>query len=237
MNVVVLSAFRNAVNHLNRYFDQVLALREHGLKNDNSFSVRVVACEGDSTDKTLHDLKWMKLSIDSRVNVSIVKYDHGGPAFGSVESVERMTALTGVMKVMLAQVDHVRVFDHMVLYVESDLIWTPHDVGSIIDRAWERGGFDVVAPLVFAGDNFYDVYCYRGLDGSRFAPYAPYHSSMKPKGEITEVSSVGSCLAFRAGLARTIEPVGKLGLISFCAGVRKAGFRIGVDPRFRVEHP
>lgn len=233
MNLVILSAFRNAVGHINRYFDQVLALREHGLKNDANFSVRIVACEGDSTDKTLHDLQWMKLAIDSRINVSIVKHDHGGPAFGSVESIERMSALTGVMKAMLAQVSY---NDDMVLYVESDLIWTPHDVGSIVDRAGEHGGFDIVSPLVLAGDNFYDVYCFRGLDGSRFAPFKPYHSSLLSNRHITEVSSVGSCLAFRAGLA-AIEPIGELGLISFCAGVRQSGFRIGVDSRFKVYHP
>lgn len=233
MNLVILSAFRDAVGHINRYFDQVLALREHGLKNDSAFSVRVVACEGDSTDKTLHDLQWMKLAIDSQVSVSIIKHDHGGLAFGSVESVERMFALTGVMRVMLAQVSY---NDDMVLYVESDLIWTPHGVGSIVDRAGEHGGFDVVSPLVFAGDNFYDVYCYRGLDGSRFVPFKPYHSSLYRSG-ITEVSSVGSCLAFRAGLARGVEPIGNEGLISFCAGVRDGGFRIGVDSRFSVRHP
>lgn len=235
MNVCILSAFRNSVYQIDRYFNQVLSLRAHGLRSDSRFHVRVVAVHGDSTDKTLHDLQWKRLALTTRINISIVEHNHGLPPFGSTESPIRMAALTKVMQCLMRSID--LSMDDVILYVESDLIWQPEQVGSIIDQAYRREqGFDIISPLIFAGENFYDIYCYRGLDGSRFSPFKPYHSSLNVRG-LNEVSSVGSCLAFRPELATRVKPIGEEGLISWCSGARESGYRIAVDTRCRVDHP
>lgn len=238
MNLCVVSAFRNMTGRIDRYFDQVEALYRHGLRSDPTFTIRVVAVEGDSFDRTYKDLLWKKLLIASRIQLDIISHHHGRRVFSSTEDEDRLLALTQVMKTGMAAVDPRT--DDVVLYVESDLLWDPHQVGSTIDMAYRREqGFDIVAPLVFAGENFYDVFCYRGLDGERFAPFKPYHKQLADNAidPISEVSSVGSCLSFRSDLARKVVPIGEIGLLSWCAGARQLGYKIGVDVRFKVNHP
>lgn len=223
---------------IDRYFDQVEALYRHGLQSDPTFTIRVVAVEGDSFDRTYKDLLWKKLLIASRIQLDIISHHHGRRVFTSTEDEDRLTALTQVMKTGMAAVDpHT---DDVVLYIESDLLWDPHQVGSIIDMAYRREhGFDIIAPLVFAGDNFYDVYAFR-KNGQRFAPFYPYHSELSHEnGTITEVDSVGSCLSFRSELAANVqlETDQREGLVSWCDAARRKGYRIGVAPMFRINHP
>lgn len=230
MRIVILSAFRNAGHFIDRYFRQVTALRKHA---GNKASIRVVAVHGDSVDKTESKLSWYLDPVT--YGDQLVAHHHGKKIFVSDESPERLRALTRVMQTMLAQVNPA--IDDVVLYVESDLIWQAHNVGSIIDLAYRRqDGFDIVAPMIFAGPNFYDVWGFR-KDGQRFGPYWPYHGGLDNKKLINEVDSVGSCLAFRAEVAARVKPVGEEGLYSWCTGARVQGYRVGVSTRFRVEHP
>jgi hypothetical protein len=129
--------------------------------------------------------------------------------------------------------------DDVVVYVESDLVWTPHDVGSLIDIAFERReDFDVVAPLVFAGEAFYDIWGFRGTDGERFGPFAPYHPSLERGEAIVEIGSAGSCLVMAGKIARTVKaPGNKRALVGWCDAATKKKFRIGVAVDFRVDHP
>lgn len=230
MNIVIVSAFRNCESRVSHYFDQVRSFQHHaGIRNP----VRVIAVEGDSTDKTESEIIRQSL-LDDSLSVQFVKYNHGQRPFTSTEDPDRLSALTGVMKTGMSAVDIDR--DHIVLYVESDLIWNPHQVGSIIDIVSRGdGGFDIVAPLVFAGDKFYDIWAFR-KDGKRFSPFFPYHKDLNSHG-LTEVDSVGSCLVFRASLAGKVVSIGEEGLVSWCNGARQMGYRIGVSSDFRVDHP
>jgi hypothetical protein len=111
-------------------------------------------------------------------------------------------------------------------------------VGSIIDLAYrEEIGFDIVAPLIFAGDLFYDIWAFR-KGNERFSPLYPYHRDLAYSG-VMEVDSIGSCFACRGEVIQhTIKHLkGEEGLVSFCNSARELGYRIGVDARFRVEHP
>lgn len=246
MNIVVVSAFRNMGARIQQYFRQVHALQQHvGVEHP----VRVIAVEGDSDDDTERDLG--RMAELWQVPLELVKHDHGKRHFGSTEEPERLEALTGVMKAGLQKVRYVapkaadelppgyEVMDDVVLYVESDLLWKPHEVGSIIDIAVERReDFDIVAPLIFAGEAFYDIWGFVGLDGERFEPFAPYHSSLRGD-ELVEISSCGSCFAVRAAAVAKVGTkfAGVEGLRSFCAAARKKKLRIGVAPQFRVDHP
>lgn len=231
MNIVVLSAFRNAAHFVDRYFRQVRALRNHAGSKAN---IRVVAVHGDSADNTEQKLS-RYLDPTGSYGDQLITYNHGKRTFISDESPERLQTLTQVMRTMLSAVD--LMIDDVVLYVESDLIWQPHEVGSIIDLAHNRqDDFDIIAPLVFAGPNFYDVWGFR-KDGTRFAPYYPYHSGLDHDKLINQVDSVGSCLAFRAEIAARVNPFGELGLWSWCIGATQQGYKVGVSTWFRVEHP
>lgn len=228
MRIAVVSSFRNMAGRIEAYFARVCALQSHA---GASALVRVIAVEGDSTDGTAWEL--VRVAGRLAVPVTVVEHSHGKRVFGSTEEPERLRALTGVM---MAGLGAVELADDGVIVVEADLLWRPHQVGSVLDLAMRReGGFDVVAPMIFAGENFYDVWGFR-KGGERFAPFPPYHRELPPQG-LTEVDSVGSCLAMRGEVARRVRPIGEEAIVSWCAGARAAGYRIAVAPEFRVEHP
>lgn len=230
MNIVIGSAFRDSAGRqVTRYLEQVMALKIHA---GPAHTVRVIAAEGDSKDFTRLEL----LSGAAKLGLSfeVVNASHGGPRYSSTESTDRLTALSKVGNTIF---DAVKDSDDVLVYVESDLIWDAHTIGSLIDAAYEaRGGFTIFAPLVFAGSHFYDVWAYRGLDGERFSPFAPYHRSLQRTG-FTEVSSAGSCLVMRAKIARTVRITDDNALVGWCLNARKEGCQIAVWPEFRIEHP
>jgi hypothetical protein len=227
MNIVVGSAFRNAAHRLDKYFAQVCALREQ-LYGEGD--VRLIAAEGDSVDGTRDAL--VRLAHRNSLNLQLPECSHGGPAFGSTEAPERMKALS---KVGNAIFNSVRSDDDVLLYVESDLLWSPVVARQILVQAAIReSDFDVFAPLIFAGEHFYDIWGYR-KNGERFSPFPPYHAELGAG--LTEVDSVGSCFATRSAVALSCRIRNDGALVDFCEDVRRHGFKIAVDPMLRVEHP
>jgi hypothetical protein len=223
MNIAVGSAFRNSAHRLERYFEQVVALRDYSGEH-----VRVIAAEGDSIDGTRMALRIFAGMAE--IPLEIMPCDHGGPIFGSTEEQARLDALTGVGNAIF---DGVRPADDVLLYVESDLLWDANTAWALIEAI---GKFDVVAPLIYSHPGtFYDIFCYR-KDGVRFSPAWPYHQGLDQTG-ITEVDSVGSCLAIRGDAARAVRiPHGGV-LIGWCEEARAAGYKIGVAAELGVSHP
>jgi hypothetical protein len=232
LNIVIVSAFRDSSNrYIRRYLDQVENLIAHVLYASSNDRVRISAIEGDSKDNT-HD-RLLSLATARGLDLSITTHNHGKRKFGSTEEPERLAALTGVMLAGMSSIDPSR--DDVVLYVESDILWEPHVVKSLLDLAYRRqDGFDVIAPMIWAGDHFYDVFLYR-KNGSRFAPFPPYHSDLTPG--LCEVDSAGSCLCFRSELVRDVKVSGKMGLLSWCESAREQRYRIAVDTYSSVRHP
>jgi len=225
MNIVVGSLWRDSSRNVPRYVGQVDALKRHV---GTGHHVRVIAAEGDSTDGTAQML------LRQLWDLQLVDVSNGEPRYGSTEQPERMAALSKIGNSIFFSV---RPDDDVLVYVESDLIWDPHTIGSLIDAAMEqKDDFDVFAPLVFAGKDFYDVWGFRGMDGQRFAPFAPYHSSLRPTG-FTEVSSVGSCLVMRRRVAVTVHPMVSNALVEWCGNARAQRFHIAVWADFKVRHP
>lgn len=209
--------------------NRIVALRT--LVETEGGSVRVVAVEGDSKDSTD---KYLQSESDSLlIDLQLVTHNHGLGVFGSTEDADRLEALTGVM---MAGMNAVRETDDAVLYIESDLIWEASEVVAALRLSISRSqGFDIISPLIFCGALFYDVFAFR-IGEERFTQRPPYHPKLQASG-ITEVDSVGSCLTMRSEVAMTVKPKGLLGLISWCAGARAQGLRIGVAPHLRIEHP
>jgi hypothetical protein len=232
MKIVVLSFFRNSAHgQLQRFMRQVADLRAALAPR---YDVGLVAVYGDCTDNTGELLEAFCDAL--RIPATIVRCDHGGPVYGSTEQPERMRDLS---KIANKGLDYVVSMtgpaDYFVWYVESDLIWKPETVARLVMRL-ENEPVAAVAPLIFAGPHFYDVYSFRGLDGSRFAPFAPYHQTLLPE-YMTEVSSVGSAFLMKGYVAQHVRIKNDGALPGFWEEARRLGYHVYVDPMERVEHP
>lgn len=249
MKFVVASAHRNTAGaQARRWMHQLVALKAE-LRNHYYCSFRAVAVEGDSTDNTRKELVDLALAVD--IDLELRTCNHDGPVYGSTEQPERMAALS---KVGNAIFDAVRPDDDVLVYVESDLVWEAETIRKLIDYVIPHRiqvtqhqdrvpsfvdgvcDADVVAPMVFAGDNHYDIWALRGLDGVRFSPSYPYHESLSRKTSLTEVSSAGSCLVMSAEVARRVRILNDNALVGWCEEARRQGYRIWVAPELRIRH-
>ena len=234
MRIAIGSLFRNSAGFpLQRYFRQIDAFRDH-LK-DRGAKLRVIAVEGDSTDDTRFEL--MRYAEGLALSINIVTRNHGQRVFGSTEEPARMKALSFVGNGVFESVQDE---DTVLIYVESDLLWQPDTMTRLIDRLGEQTYLDgrpanVIAPLVFAGQAFYDIWGFR-KDGHRFGPFHPYHSKLKFDG-LTAVDSVGSCLVMHAEVARQCRMIEDYALVGFCKDVWAKGFTVFADARERIYHP
>ncbi len=229
MRIVIGSAFRNMAGRTNRYFKSVYALVEQLGYDD---SVRIVAVEGDSIDGTAEELRHMAELWE--IPTDVRNHDHGHPHFGSTESPVRLKALTGVSNEVFAGVDGT---DDVLVYIESDLLWRAETIAGLAELAHRQAdGFDIIAPLTYAAEAFYDIWGYRGTDSQRFGPFAPFHESLPSHG-IGEIHSAGSCLVMRSEVARFVQNNSANALVGWCAAARCAGYRIGCAVDYRIDHP
>lgn len=228
MNVAVLSFFRNSAwGQAQRFMQQAANLRDAlSMQGDR---MRVIAVHGDSSDNTEGAL--IDAGLHHNLAVTLVRRDHGGPVFGSTESADRLRALSyvgnGGLQAILPQ-------DDAVFYVESDLVWLPQTVVNLLKHV-QFGRADVVAPLVFAGDNFYDIFVFR-KNGQRFGPFYPYHPELN-HGGLTDVDSVGSGFVMRGEVGRKCRIKNDNVLMGFCQDAWDNGFNVRVDATQRIYHP
>jgi hypothetical protein len=231
MRLVVLSFFRNAAGaQVQRFMRQVSDLMDSHPSNN----VALVAVYGDCTDNTRDSLQANANALD--IPISIVRHDHGGPIYGSTESLQRMRDLSGVANAGLDEVFAITKGNCEIFYVESDLIWDAKTVLRLSDKLDASEDADAIAPLVFAGEHFYDVYSFRGLDGSRFSPFKPYHQTMSMT-ELTEVSSVGSAFIMEGWILKDTRITNHGALPGFWEEARRNGHHVYVDPTEKVVHP
>lgn len=229
MRVVVASAHRSHAGRVKNYMRQVADLRD---EIAGAAHVRVIAAEGDSTDNTRDEL--IKQARAHQLDLELLDVTHGGPHYGSTEQPERMAQLS---KIANSIFDAVRPDDDMIVYCESDLLWAPAAAISLINHAYHGTyNFDVWAPLVMAGDLFYDTWAYRDLNGNRLSPLKPYHRHLE-NDKIMELSSAGSFLVARASIARHCRIRDNNALVGWCADVRRNGWKIAIDSLVTVRHP
>lgn len=180
MNVTLCSIFRDSARYVRRYFDQIDALREH-------VNVRVVGTWGDCEDHT-HDL------LKGR-DIELYEYHHGGPHFGSVDHGPRWD---NIAKVVRHTLDMVGDPGDALIWVESDLIWRPETMLTLLGDLDNVGA---VAPMAMATsaqfdcgpERFYDIWGYR-QDGQWFNAYPPYYrGEPDPNTGLVKIDSCGSC--------------------------------------------
>lgn len=228
MRVALGSAFRNSScrGQLPNYFKQASELKE-SLKALGHM-LRLIAVEGDSVDNTQGLLR--RCSEYALLPLELHVRNHGCREWGSTEEPERLAKLSYVANGIF---EGVRNEDDVLVYVESDLHWQPNTIIRCINQL--RSGIDVIAPLVFAGEAFYDIWGFR-KNGTRFGPFHPYHGDLNHN-ELTTVDSAGSCLVMRAEVARTCRVRNDYALVGFCEDVWRNGFSIYADARERIFHP
>ncbi len=134
--IVLASMFRDAEGYIDRYFSQIEGLREFA-------DVTLVVAEGDSTDNTYNELKGRLTGDDI-----LVKLDHGGKRYGSVDHPQRWADIASVVKVILQNVSKVIHNADAFVWIESDLVWTPSALAVLID---DVRTVPAVAPMVFDG--------------------------------------------------------------------------------------
>lgn len=219
MRLALASAFRNCGGNVSAYMTRVLTLRDY-LGPD--VSMRLIAGEGDSIDYTRS-----ALDIVTRANglpTTFVECAHGERIFGSTEEPDRLRALSFVFNAILSNVS---AEDDLFLYVEQDLRWEPSALRKLIELACVREGeLDVFAPLVMAGQHFYDTWAFR-IGADRFSPFYPFHAAIQGR-DLVNVDSVGSCLAMRGKVAREVRIRDDNAIVGWCADARAKGYRIGV---------
>lgn len=236
MKVAIGSAFRNSAGyHCNRYFRQVNELRDH--LRERGDNLHVLAVEGDSIDDTRAEImRWFEYLT---LSGELITRNHGKRVFGSTEEPERMAALSYVGNGIL---ESVHADDDVLIYVESDLVWRPEVIIRLMDRlnTWGQCGeearrIDVIAPLVFAGEAFYDIWAFR-KNGHRFGPFKPYHGELL-RDKPTPVDSAGSCLVMRGEVARSCRIIDNEAMVGFGRDVWAKGFTLFADARERIQHP
>ncbi len=219
VRLTLASIFRDATDYIPRYFAQIKALRADA-------DVRLVLAEGDSHDESYAMLKGLADSADT-----VIKVDHGGPKFGSIDDPQRWAQIALVCNDLMR---HVGAPGDAFVYVESDLLWGPATILGLVSDLDE---VPAVAPLSFCEGNperFYDVWGFV-KDGERFDAHPPYHPGVGK--ELTEIDSAGSCFATRPEWASVIawSPVDCIRGVG--RSLREAGASLWVDPLLAVHHP
>lgn len=227
--IVLISAFRNAARRFDQYSALVDALR-------TVEPCKVMAVVGDSTDGTEQVVK--EWADDNPKWNWWFRHDHGKPEHGSTETPERLIALSGLLNAALDEIMRYVQEDDTVVWVEGDLFWDPYTIIQL-HRYLRRVEVDVLAPMVFAGEAFYDIWGFRTLDGRRWGPFFPW-------GDVAEIAavhpfvpmgSVGSCVAMTGQVAKRVRVQDGNALVGWCAEARARGFRIWCAKELRVQHP
>ena len=215
--MILVTVMRDSAEYLHRFFDQAEALDCH-----------IVVAEGDSTDSTYEQLA----AYGSDGRVTILKVEHGGPKFGSVDNPQRWRQLGAVCEVALTA--GARIADREPLvYIESDLLWKPESIGLLAERALT---WDAIAPMSMHLGRFYDIWGHV-KDGVGFRPYPPFFPGWAGIDQLYPIDSAGSCFALspRAQQYAHFSPVDCIRGIG--RSLSENGIVLWLDPTLTVEHP
>jgi len=223
MNVTIISAFRNSVSYLERYFEQMDDLQASLMRRGDA--LQLTLGYGDSTDGTgaaLFD------ECSHRFCAHLLDVSHGGPLFGSIENAQRFKQLAFIGNRLL---DNVPAEADVVGIVESDLLWRAETLLSLIDHL---AHVPAVAPMVMDGpESFYDVFAFR-KNGVRFRKQPPFHPWLGS--DLVQLDSAGSVLLMRAELARKARFNDEEVIVGLCKDIYAHGGAVWLDPMRAVQH-
>ena len=189
--------------------------------------LRIVVCEGDSVDDTRARLyAWAEQ--DARLRVTVC--DTGAPRYGSVVNAARFRNLARVFNAALDAVD--LAWSDAVLFAPFDIDYAP----SLLRRLAGHG-VDMVSPLTWMGNIFYDTWALtqNGVNWCNFTrAWADEHLGDR----LIEMTTVGGTVLIDAAILRAgcryTEAEVDQGL-SKCA--RAHGYQLWADTGMHVYHP
>ena len=194
---------------------------------DDNFFWHLYIIEGDSKDDSWKFLQdWA--SQDDRVTVAQLNVGRATDK----EALARNWSVVGnaCFDLIPKESTHTHV-----LWLESDLCF-PLDIA----RRLLAHDADIVAPVIFLGDAFYDTWGFRGEDGVRWSSYQPYHSDYRSF-SLLPMQSVGSCVLFsRKVFDLGIRMRGTYDnglLVGMCSDARRKGLKIWADTGTAILHP
>lgn len=221
--ITVGSIFRDSIEYHDRYFDQI-----DKLEAAIGEPVQLCIAEGDSTDGSYSDLA---SRIVDRPWDKLLKVDHGGQHYGSVDHPQRWAQVALVCNAVMDAAN----LDGPMIYVESDLIWEP---ATMIQLLEDLSIVPAVAPMSMKDGRFYDTWGHRGLDGERFYGQPPYHRCMESDRPLVAIGSAGSCVVMREEVARVARFGDNDCIVGLGRDIRfKAEASLWLDRRVKVEHP
>lgn len=224
MGVTVCSIFRDSSAYVDRYFRQI-----DRLEDALSANVRLCIAEGDSTDDT-HSALYRHIH-DRGKGDTLLKVDHGGPKYGSVDLPERWAQIATVCNAVIANAEPTG----PLIYVESDLLHEPEIMLTLLE---DLTIVPAVAPLSMSDGRFYDVWGHRGLDGQRFQMQAPYHPDLVTDQHLVEIGSAGSCVVMRKEVAEVARFGDNDCIVGLGRDIRnRAKASLWLDRRVAVRHP
>lgn len=229
MNVTIISAFRDAVHYVERYFAQMDALQTAlCARGDSLYLVLGYGDSSDGTGEALFD------ECANRFPALLLDVSHGGPKFSSVEHPQRFKQLAYVGNRLLAVIPPIA---DVVGIVESDLLWDAQTMLDLIDDLEHLPPpFAAVAPMIMDGaTSFYDVYAHR-RNGQRFAKQPPFHPDILPDSELLEMDSAGSVLFMDAALARQVRCTEDEVIVGLCKDIYAHGGNVWLDSQAAVQH-
>lgn len=229
MKIAIVSHFRNAVNYLERYFEQMAALQR--LLVGRGDTLHLILGYGDSSDGTgeaLFD------ECAHRFSAHLIDVSHGGKVYGSIVHPERFRQLAFVGNTLWRNIPEDADIAGL---VESDLIWQADTLMALLDDLVDLPPGSAVAPMVMHGDGrFYDTFAYRRA-GVRFTNDAPFHRDIRPDGDLLELDSAGSVLLMAGELARKLHFPEEDVVVGLCRQICDGGGGVWLDSRERVYHP
>lgn len=217
--MILASIWRDSATYVDRYVGQVKALREH-------LDVTVIAVEGDSMDDTYARLQ--------ATDFHVLKCETGGPRYASVDWKPRWRQLAACGNVALVAAARMAeaLADDVFGYVESDLIWRPVTMTTLVD---DLTRVSAVAPMSMQGHRFYDGYGYT-KDGRMFTPYEPYFDGYRHD-TLTTIDTSGSCWVMMSNLLPYVNFSPTECVRGIGQSLKEHGTRLYLDPTVYVEHP
>lgn len=221
-DLTIFSIFRDSAHYLERYAQQVKTAVAHAAQ------AHLVWLEGDSLDDT--PVRLQELSETLEADVTLVKFDTGGPYWPSINHPDRWRQLEACWNRALKYLEPTR----MAVCVESDLIWdwpTLEGLVSLVDS----GCCEVACPMLMrstpqTGPYFYDTNAFT-KDGQHFTNGLPYHPALRSGERFVTLDTAGGLLV------STGAQLSRARWRDQCVLHFAPNARIVLDSQLRIFHP
>lgn len=196
-DLTILSIFRQSEKYVYRYLQQVTEAFEL-----NGGKCHAVWLEGDSTDQTYSILQQGKEKLEEtgNVDVTLIKFDNGGPYWPSIVNQDRWFQIATCWNKCLEGLKPSKI----TICVESDLIYNPSVIKPLVDKIDEK--HHVIYPMLMTYDgsyektpeceHFHDTWGMRrgNLNFSNLPPYWPESEELTEEEDLLEITRGGGMI-------------------------------------------